>query len=117
MKITNLKELNKRKTLKLNDKVIFTASGEEIEYNVFSGHLGGRGNDNDYVLRQLNIDKKQIATECYKYTPLNCHDHYWPEFKDYDFKALTRLVKRLYEIIEGYVEPQPITSRFEILDL
>ena len=123
MKINNLKELNKRKTLEYDDSIIFNVLGEEIEYHVFSANLGRVTMDdrnNAYIFDKLKLDKMKLSTECYGYETRNGINKNWPEYKNYDFEAVTRLVKRLYEIIEGrWPEPvfNPITSRFDILDI
>ena len=125
MIINNLKELNKRKVLEYEDIVIFNVLGEEIKYEIrpdFSSLI--QKNDhisNDYIFKKLKLEKMKLATECYGYKPVRGEEPTnFPEYETDDYKALTRLIKRLYEIIEErFPEPiiEPITNRFEILDI
>ena len=123
MIINNLKELKKRKTLEKGDTVIFNVLGEEIEYTIWLIwlHCCVASRANDHIFDKLKLDKLKLATECYGYKPLKAPlEGDWPEYKYKDYKAATRLVKRLYEIIEERWSPEvfnPIASRFDILDI
>ena len=111
MKITNLKELNKRKTLELGDEVEFHLKDEVIEYEVKTWFLSSYDHDNDFIFTKLELDGWDLAEKYYGYT---AGGGCWPNARHSDYEALTRLVKRLYEIIE---RKEPIKSRFEILDI
>lgn len=69
----------------------------ELKYNVRSSYLYSSKSSNEKIFKRLDIDKYYF-----------CHDHYgyepgtgdWPQSKEGDYKALTRVVKALFEIIE-----------------
>ncbi len=114
--ITNLKELKKRKELQLNDIIIFTIKKEILKYYVYSKFLNHDVHNNIiFDILELNKnDKDKLAEKIYGYE-INSGD--WPESKENDFPALTRLVKELYLIIE---EREPVFTkftRFEIMDI
>ena len=120
MKITNLKQLNKRKILKYGDTVEFTVLEQVIIHEVHTCFLSVDGEYNDYIFKELKLNAKEIAKKCYKYDLEKYGSHDWPESKKNDYAALTRLVKRLYEIIEEKYKVEifeKIESRFEILDI
>lgn len=118
MIITSLQKLKNRKILEFNDEVIFTVEKEEIKYEVFSKYLGNSISPNNYIFTKLDLDRDQMAMTYYNYLPQEVFSNDWPECAHGDYAALTRLVTKLYEIIEEKkLEYQPITNRFEILDL
>ena len=125
MVITCLKELKKRKKLKYEDTVIFTVSKKSIKYEVTTDHLRNKNSfgHNDQIFAILEIDRIAWAVKNYGY-PIRYPEIItnWPYSKKNDYAALTRLVEALYRKIEGLplkIDPKidPITSRFEILDL
>ena len=118
MKITNLKELNKRKVLKSNDVVEFHLKDYMFKYRLGNNCLYIKSYSNDYIFEKLGLDKRKLAEECYGYKPLR--DGAWPIAIHSDYTALTRLVKKLYEIIEEKYPVEvfeKIESRFDILDI
>lgn len=85
------------KTLKYGDIVIL----KDIKYRVSTCFLCEDWADNDKIFRILSIpSKEEFATSAYGYA---CFGGNWPSCKSDDYEALTRLVKRLYEIIESPV--------------
>lgn len=80
------------KTLEYGDTVIF----KDITYTVQEEFLSCSGY-NDKIFRDLEISKSDIAEQAYGYYSFSGD---WPECKKDDYPALTRLVVKLYEIIE-----------------
>ena len=119
--ITNLKELEGYKELKEGDVVIFTINEQIIRYTVNDQFLCIYEKDNDEIFRILDIDKNKIAGKAYEYKAsyrLDSHsDVNWPEPKENDFSALTRLVKELYLIIKEREIKYTKYNRFEIMDI
>lgn len=121
--IHNLTELNKlNRDLEFGDIIWFTINEEVArKYIVRRNHPNLMGDEfSDIIFHDLKINKDNklsIATECYGYKN-EPYGSYWPFHKAGDFKAVTRLVKALYEKIEDInTTPEPILSRFEILDI
>ncbi len=128
MIITNLKELKEREILQKEDVIIFIIEEEKIEYTVYLNHLWNnrldkKGNrDNNKIFNILKVNKNEMVKETYGYDPINYGDsnRYFSEYKISDFLAITRLVKKLYEIVEKYSsepETKTITSRFELMEI
>lgn len=122
MKITNLKELNKRKILNFEDIIVFTINKEKIEYEVDANYLHNRIYSNEYIFKILKLNKIEFTETHYGYNKRRrtINDEYWPEYKNNDYEAITRVVKELYKIIgekDPTIKPEPILSRFEIMDL
>ncbi len=123
--ITCLKELKEKKELQKGDIVKFTVKGQIIQYEVGYLHLKNLKTENtikynDEIFKILNLDKNKLTKKIYKYEPnnsKNCLAGYWPQIKNHDFPALTRLVAELYRIIE---KREPIFTkftRFEIMEI
>ncbi len=122
--ITCLKELKERKELQYEDEVTFTIEEKILKYKTHPKLLYIIDNNfttyNSKVFDILEIDKTkkhEMAAKAYGY---KSKTGLWPETKTGDYAALTRLVKEIYIKIEGpppESEPDPILSRFEILDL
>ena len=114
--ITNLKELEERKELQLDDIVIFTIKKEILKYYVYSKFLNHDVHNNRiFDILELNKnDKDKLAEKIYGYE-INSGD--WPESKKNDFPALTRLVKELYLIIEKREKVYTKFTRFEIMEI
>ena len=77
--------------------------------------------ENDYIFNYLKINNEQkykLAEEYYKYPAITGT---WPTFRPNDYKALERLVRELYRLLDDdSLEPEiinPILSRFELLDI
>ncbi len=90
------------KILELNDIVIFKYKKHELKYKVYGSFLNleskGEFVYNDTIFKKLKIDKSKYAKQQYGYAS---PDSDWPEFKDYDYAAATRLVIGLFETIEA----------------
>lgn len=81
------------------DTVIFFFQGKEIKYTVNSNHLASdKGNGVIFYLLKLNIF--EFASKAYKYPAVNIAPENWPECALDDMKALSRLVRALYEEID-----------------
>lgn len=100
MTITNINEL-KDHTLELGDTVIFRIDNKHHIYEVCYDHMSCKDHNNDLIFCYLDLtdDKKyELASKIYGYdTYRGC----WPDCKNYDFRALTKLVKILYMLIEA----------------
>jgi len=119
--ITCLKELNERKYLEIDDIVKFTINEQIITYIVKNVYLfiSSNGKNNDEVFRILDIDKDKLAEKMYGYKEFKIYSrlNYWPEIREDDFPALTRLVRELYTIIEEKDKVYTKYNRFEIMDI
>ena len=119
--ITCLKELNERKYLEIDDIVKFTINEQIITYIVRNVYLfiSSNGENNDEVFRILDIDKDKLAEKMYGYKDFKIYPrhNYWPEIREDDFPALTRLVRELYTIIEEKEIKYTKYNRFEIMDI
>ncbi len=118
--ITSLKELEEKGILEYGDIVEFTVKETIVEYRVSENYLYNySSNHNDKIFRILEIDKFKLAEKIYNYKPFNIDsifsDVNWPETKNKDFFALTRLVKELYLRIEKPVFTK--FTRFEIMEI
>ena len=82
------------KTLAHNDTVLF----EDLIYTVRSSFLSNCNGRNSKIFEKLELDSTKIAEEEYGY---HTYSGSWPECQSHDYAALTRLVKRLYKIIEA----------------
>lgn len=117
MIINNLKELNERKILEYEDKVIFILPEEILKYEVNRRYLGYKNifSKNDIIFKKLKLDKKKITIEEYGYW----NNGVWPWANSYE--DLTKLVKRIYKEIDKkyFIEKIPIKkfTRFEIMDI
>ena len=112
--ITCLKELEEKRILELDDIVEFTIKGQKIEYKVWAKFLKTKGDNNNKIFRILeisDIDKYKLAEKIYGYKTTK---NQWPDSKNNDFSALTRLVKELYLIIEPIFTK---FTRFEIMEI
>ncbi len=121
MLITCLKELEERRTLEYNDVVYFTVGEGTIRYTVDECFLRNleTSYDNSSIFRLLKVDKYKLSEKAYGYgVKREYKSYFWPDSKNSDYPALTRLVKELYMIIEGPEEDCiPILTRWELLDL
>ncbi len=125
--ITNLKELEKRGELENNDVVIFTVKKETIKYKVVFNYLHNlksptTGKYNNEIFKILELDKVKIAQKAYgdiPVDPISIPEPYWPSIKEENYPALTKLVKKLYLIIEEQYPAKVYTkfTRFEIMDI
>ncbi len=116
--ITCLKELEEIKCLEISDIVIFTVNEKIMKYTVFVNFIGTREVCNDIIFRSLEINKNKIAKRIYKYEIEGSGSGIgWPEARNNDYSALTRLVKELYIIIEERDKVYTKYNRFEIMDI
>lgn len=53
---------------------------------------------NDAIFIELGLDSYNFCSKCYGYDPM---DGIWPRYKDYDFEAVTNVVKALYTLIDS----------------
>jgi len=83
-------------TLAQDDTVIFTVGAETLTYTVRSNYLSISG-DNDKIFILLGLDKNSFCVKHYGYDLPRAG--VWPESKDEDYPALTRVVNALYNVI------------------
>lgn len=108
MEITknNYKILNE-KVLQYGDIVYFTYNKSTYRYEVREDYLSNTRGINDVIFVDLQLIKRQIATEAYGYA---CGDGQWPECRHSDYAALTKLVIFLFEEIEKRENPKAFTK-------
>ncbi len=82
-------------TLKLGDEVIFQGG---IDYFVTKDSLQTKTVRDSLIFEYLRISRYEICKKHYGYEP---GEDDWPKMKEGDFKALTRVVKALFEIMES----------------
>ena len=116
--ITNLKELEEREILQLGDYVEFITKEKIVKYIVQYDFLLNKehksNGKNEEIFNILEIDRYKLAEKKYGYTT----DHgFWPDSKQFDYSALTRLVKELYLIIEEKETVYTKFTRFEIMEI
>ena len=118
MIINNLKELKEYGTLKYNDTLIFRIENKEHKYKVLSCHLQNNTGHNGHIFEIIEVKDKYIF--CKKYYEYDAHYGNFPECKEQDYEALTRIVEAIYGIIEEknrkkYLCLETI-GRFELMD-
>ena len=80
--------------LKNGQKIIFTIKDKNYIYIVFSQYLSNQGsNYNDQIFKDLKLDKYKFCSNYYDYEP-GYGD--WPESKNRDYIALTKIVEALF---------------------
>jgi hypothetical protein len=75
----------KGKTLKFGDTVIIHG----LTYNVHSDFLSNDRGQNEQIFKILSLNKVKFCEKYYKYATRSGGS--WPESKDRDYKALTRV--------------------------
>lgn len=103
---TSFSEL-KDKQLKLGDEVQFTIKGEKLFYIVNKSFLEDSAyTSNAVIFEKLNIsDKNKYASLIYGYFVVGGKGEYsWPEFRENDYKAATKLVCNLFKKCEEVVK-------------
>lgn len=103
---TSFSEL-KDKQLELGDEVQFTIKGEKLFYIVNRSFLvDSTHTSNAIIFEKLNIsDKNKYAGLIYGYFVVSGKGEYsWPEFRENDYKAATRLVCNLFKKCEDVVK-------------
>lgn len=104
--ITKKEDLNK--PLEKNDRVIFYYKGITIEYIVQDSFLVlDNFGYNEKIFELLRINSYNFTKEYYGYNPCSGS---WPTCTPGDYKALTRVVKALYEEIEKQETKKPFKS-------
>lgn len=107
MVIKNLQDLDHRKTLALNDVVVFEIIPEIFSYKVEDGFcsrlfLSVQNNcgRHDAIFKFLGIDIRAFCAGHYGY-PLREYTipDIWPGARPGDYEALTRVVRALYKEI------------------
>lgn len=82
------------KQLKSGDKIILTVKDKYYIYTVYSQHLCIRSSGyNDQIFTDLKLNKFNFCSDCYGYEPGKGD---WPESKNGDYTALTRVVEALF---------------------
>ena len=80
--------------LKKEQEIIFTIKDKNYIYIVYSQHLCIKDSDyNDLIFENLKLDKFKFCSDCYGYKP---GIGVWPESKNGDYSALTRVVEALF---------------------
>lgn len=90
------------KELQQGDRIVFKVEDKEYEYTVSDSFLNYPRGDNDAIFTALGLDrtdKIDLASDQYGY---NADNGDWPEYKNTDFAAATRLVKALYDLCNIY---------------
>lgn len=110
MIFTSLKDFEKQPLLKVGDRVIFSQSGLEYLVSYKLSYLIHH-RDNNKIFTYLGLshtDMHQLVDYCYGYkNELGS----WPECKEGDATALTRLVKAIFYFLEhGYTRTKIVNS-------
>ena len=80
--------------LKQNQKVCFAIKDKIYTYEVFSSYLTSKNsNPNDQIFKDLELDPYKFCSDCYDYEA-NCGA--WPNSRNEDYAALTRVVEDLF---------------------
>lgn len=80
--------------LNSGDKIIFTIKDRNYIYTVYSQYLNNKGSYyNDQIFKDLKLDKFKFCYDYYGYEPGKGD---WPESKNRDYTALTRVVEALF---------------------
>lgn len=85
------------KTLKEGDNIQFRIGQKTLDYEVKSNHLNHPNGPNDEIFTLLGLDKKEFAKKHYGYA---ANYGNFPECKDEDYKALTRITLALFKEAE-----------------
>ena len=82
------------KQLKNGQEVIFTIKDKNYIYTVYSQYLCIRNSDyNDQIFKDLKLDKFKFCSDYYGYESGRGD---WPESKNEDYIALTKVVEALF---------------------
>lgn len=80
--------------LKNRQEIIFTIKDKNYIYTVYPEHLCIKNSEyNDQIFKDLKLDKYKFFSNCYGYEP---GIGSWPESKNRDYSALTRVVEALF---------------------
>ena len=82
------------KQLEFGQEIVFTIKDKEYTYRVYPCYLSSMGTfTNGQIFMDLNLDKYKFCSDCYSYKT-DCGA--WPNSKDKDYAALTRVVEALF---------------------
>lgn len=80
--------------LKRGQEIIFTIKDKNYIYIVYPKHLSIKNLEyNDQIFKDLKLDKYKFFSNCYEYEP---GVGSWPESKNGDYFALTKVVVALF---------------------
>ena len=80
--------------LKMGQEIIFTIKDKNYIYIVYPKHLSIKNLEyNDQIFKDLKLDKYKFFSNCYGYEP---GVGSWPESKNEDYFALTKVVVTLF---------------------
>ena len=80
--------------LKMEQNIIFTIKDKNYIYIVYPKHLSIKSLEyNDQIFKDLKLDKYKFFSDCYGYEP---GVGSWPECKNGDYFALTKVVVALF---------------------
>ena len=80
--------------LKMGQEIIFTIKDKNYIYIVYPKHLSIKNLEyNDQIFKDLKLDKYKFFSNCYGYEP---GVGSWPESKNEDYFALTKVVVALF---------------------
>ena len=81
--------------LKMGQEIIFTIKDKNYIYTVYPKHLSIKNLEynNDQIFKDLKLDKYKFFSNCYGYEP---GVGSWPESKNEDYFALTKVVEALF---------------------
>ena len=80
--------------LKMGQEIIFTIKDKNYIYIVYPKHLSIKNLEyNDQIFKDLKLDKYKFFSNCYGYEP---GVGSWPESKNGDYFALTKVVVALF---------------------
>lgn len=95
------------KPLQYGDIVFFKYNNTSYIHEVKKNYLSNIRTSNDTIFVVLKLNKMHVATKAYGY---ESGDGSWPECKNSDYAALTRLVIFLFEEIEKRENPEVFTK-------
>lgn len=116
---TSFNEL-KDKQLELGDEVQFTIKGEKLFYIVNNSFLAASVyTSNAIIFERLNIsDKNKYASLIYGYFVVDgTGESSWPEFRENDYKAATKLVCNLFKKCKEVVVDKTTSIEEELYEV
>lgn len=98
--------------LKKRQEIIFTIKDKNYIYTVYPEHLCIKNLEyNDQIFKDLKLDKYKFFSNCYGYEP---GVGSWPESKNGDYFALTKVVVALFPYCdEVTVDGNIVYSKFK----
>jgi hypothetical protein len=110
----------KDKQLELGDEVQFTIKGEKLFYTVKESFLtDSKHASNAIIFEKLNIsDKNKYVSLLYGYFAVDGKgERSWPEFRENDYEAATRLVCDLFKKCEEVVVDKATLTEEELYEV